>query len=156
MRKTLNLAMIFLLSFAMMSSTCSSDDDGGDTSNAAEIIAIENTAESGNWTITYYYDTDTDETSDYDGYAFTFSPDGTLTATNGVNTYNGSWSVTDDSSSSSSSDDDIDFNIFFASPPDFEELSDDWDIVRYSTSKIELIDVSGGGSGTDYLTFEKL
>jgi hypothetical protein len=54
-----------------------------------------------------------------------------------------------------SSSDDLDFNISFASPPDFEELSDDWDFISQSSSKIELIDVSGGNGGTDYLTFEK-
>ena len=56
--------------------------------------------------------------------------------------------------SSSSSDDDH-FVVFFASPPDFADLSDDWSIVSVSTTKIELIDVSGGNGGTDYLTFEK-
>ncbi len=38
---------------------------------------------------------------------------------------------------------------------DFEELSDDWDIISHSSTKIELIDISGGNGGTDYLTFEK-
>ena len=50
---------------------------------------------------------------------------------------------------------DIDFNIFFASPVDFSELSEDWDIIMNSSSKIELMHVSGGNGGTDLLTFEK-
>ena len=50
---------------------------------------------------------------------------------------------------------DIDFNIFFASPADFSELSEDWDIITNSSSKIELMHVSGGNGGTDLLTFEK-
>ena len=50
---------------------------------------------------------------------------------------------------------DIDFNIFFASPVDFSELSEDWDIITNSSSKIELMHVSGGNGGTDLLTFEK-
>lgn len=50
---------------------------------------------------------------------------------------------------------DIDFNIFFSSPADFAELSEDWDIISHSTSKIELKHVSGGNGGTDLLTFEK-
>ena len=48
----------------------------------------------------------------------------------------------------------IDFNIFFASPEDFNELSDDWNIISYSATKIELIDESGDGE-IDLLTFEK-
>jgi hypothetical protein len=38
---------------------------------------------------------------------------------------------------------------------DFEDLNDDWDIISRSSTKIELIDISGGNGGTDYLTFEK-
>lgn len=47
------------------------------------------------------------------------------------------------------------FNVFFANPSNFNELSENWDIVSYSNSKIELIHVSGGNGGTDVLTFEK-
>lgn len=54
-----------------------------------------------------------------------------------------------------SSSGDIDFNIFFASPVDFSELTEDWDIITNSSSKIELMHVSGGNGGTDLLTFEK-
>ena len=49
----------------------------------------------------------------------------------------------------------IDFNIFFASPADFAELSEDWNIVSFSANKIELIHESGGDGDTDLLTFEK-
>lgn len=155
MKKSFNLGMLLMLTFALMSGACSSSDDNSSPNNNDAIIqAVENTAESGNWMITYYFD-DTDETSDYAGFTFNFSASGSLTATNGVDTYNGTWSVTDSSSGSSSSSDDVDFNIFFAAPPDFQELSDDWDIIQYSSNKIELIDVSGGNGGTDYLTFEK-
>lgn len=49
----------------------------------------------------------------------------------------------------------IDFNIFFASPEDFNELSEDWNIVSYSNTKIELIHISGGDGETDLLTLEK-
>lgn len=56
---------------------------------------------------------------------------------------------------SGSSSGEVDFNIFFASPADFAELTEDWNIISYSASKIELIHVSGGNGGTDLLTFEK-
>ncbi|NNL15439.1 MAG: hypothetical protein HKO81_02205 [Flavobacteriaceae bacterium] len=145
-----------MLTISLMSMQCSEDDENSPIDNTAEIQNIVNTAESGNWVVTYFFDADSDETSDYAGYEFTFGANGVLTASNGTNSYTGIWSVTDDSSSDdSSSNDDIDFNIMFVSPPDFEELSDDWDIVSYSSTKIELIDDSGGNEGTDYLTFEK-
>ena len=49
----------------------------------------------------------------------------------------------------------IDFNIFFAAPEDFNELSEDWNIISFSENTIELIHESGGNGGTDLLTFEK-
>lgn len=148
---------LFMLSISLMSTTCSSDDDGPSNSNAAIISAIENAAEGSGWTITLFFDTDSDETSDFNGYEFSFNTDGSLVATNGTNSITGNWSVTDDSNSNddSSDDDDIDFNINFTSPADFNELSDDWDVVSYTSTKIELRDVSGGNGGTDLLTFER-
>ncbi|MCX2720333.1 hypothetical protein [Lentiprolixibacter aurantiacus] len=49
----------------------------------------------------------------------------------------------------------IDFNIFFAAPEDFAELTEDWNIISYSATKIELKHVSGGDGDIDLLTFEK-
>ena len=140
-----------------MSTTCSSDDDDGSPNdNSQHIVEIESTAQSGTWRITNFNDSGQDETSDFNGYDFSFNNDGSLVATNGSNTMTGTWSVTDDSSSSSD-DDDIDFNIFFSVPDsnDFEDLNDDWDVVSTSATRIELIDISGGNGGTDRLTFEK-
>lgn len=160
MKKVFNLGLLLMLSFSLMSSMCSSDDDGGSTNsnNSQQIAQIENTAESGTWRITNFNDSGQDETSDFNGYNFSFNSDGTLVATNGSNTVNGTWSVTDDSNSNddSSSNDDIDFNIFFPVPDsnNFEDLNDDWDIISTSSTKIELIDISGGNGGTDMLTFE--
>lgn len=158
MKKGVFYSFLLMLSFSLISSTCSSDDDGGNNDNSQEIIQIENTAESGDWIISSYIDSGQDETNDFNGYTFTFSANGTLTATNGTTTYTGSWSVTDSNSSDdSSNDDDIDFNISFPVPDtdDFEDLNDDWEIVTYSDTTISLIDISGGNGGTDTLVFQK-
>lgn len=150
------LMLVVLLSSTLFSAMCSSDDDSDSNNNQNEINQIENNVESGDWVITYFYDTDQEETSDYNGYIFDFASNGVLTASNGTNTYAGTWSVTDSNSNDdSSSDDDLDFNIFFSSPEDFAELSDDWDIISTSSTQIQLIDISGGNGGTDYLTFTK-
>lgn len=154
MKTKLNLGIFFLMSITLLSTSCSSDNDNSPDDNSAQIEDISNIAESGDWIITYFYDTDSEETSDYNGYTFIFENSGTLIASNGTNIYTGTWSVTD-SNSNDDSNDDLDFNIFFASPPDFEELSDDWEIITYNSSKIELTDVSGGNGGIDFLTFEK-
>lgn len=160
MKKVFNLGLLLMLSFSLMSSTCSSDDDDGSpNNNSLQIAEIENTAESGTWRITSFIDSGQDETSDFTGYEFTFNSNGSLVATNGSNTINGTWSVTNDSGSddSSNDDNDIDFNILFPvnDSNNFEDLNDDWDITSVSSTKIELIDISGGNGGTDLLTFEK-
>ena len=110
----------------------------------------------GEWKITFYADSDEDDTSDYNGYVFTFNADGTLGATNGNTSLSGAWSITDSENSDDESASDVDFNIFFASPDIFEELANDWDILKYTGSKIELWDVDVDDGSTDYLTFEKI
>ncbi len=133
--------------------TCNnSDDDSSDTNDTpSEVIS---TVQNGSWRITSFIDSGRDETHHFTGYQFTFGSNDVLTATNGSITYTGTWRVTSSSSSSSSSND-LDFDIFFNLNNDFEDLSDDWDIVSRSATRLELVDVSGGNGGTDYLTFER-
>ncbi len=147
---SLVIAMLFVLT---TSSMCSSDDDNPNptVNNPADVINIVN---NGTWRITYYYDTDHEETTNFNGYNFTFGASNALTTSNGTNNYSGTWSVTD-SNINDDSISDIDFNIAFSSPAQFEELTDDWEIIEKSTTVIKLKDVSGGNGGTDYLTFTK-
>lgn len=143
------IAIIFLM--FIVSIACSSDDDS--PSNDSTKSDIENIVKDQTWIVSQYLDDNEDETHHYNGYEFTFFSDGTLRATNGPNTYMGTWRVTDDDDNSQSS---YDFVIFFSGPEDFEELSDDWDIISYNSNTIQLFDVSGGDGTTDYLTFTKL
>lgn len=161
MKTRKNIIGLLLLGFFAIVA-CSKDKTDPEPTNQTSADQVEEIAESGSWEITYFFDSDTDETSDFAGYDFTFNTDGSLVATNGNTTVTGTWSVEDDSSNSNSDDDgdstdDDDFNIFFPVPEtnDFEDLNDDWDIISVTDNKIELIDVSGGNGGTDYLTFEK-
>ena len=157
MIKSLNQVLLLMFSLAMMSTSCSSDDDSS-SNNSQQIAEIEGIAQSGAWRITNFVDSGQNETADFNGYDFNFNSDGSLVASNGTTTLTGSWSVTDDDSSSDdSNDDDIDFNIFFPVPEsnDFEDLNDDWDVISTSSTRIELIDISGGNGGTDFLTFER-
>ncbi|MCL6266577.1 hypothetical protein [Flagellimonas myxillae] len=291
---------IFKLTFvslAALAIACTNDSESDEMANLAQLQAdveeISNAAMAGPWTITNFVDSGTNETSDFEGYGFSFNEDGSLVADNGSVTITGTWSVTIDDDSDDDSDDDnsseddgdddcdsctvdqltevltacedwfvdklerndtdlegnftgydfnftadgtvtvtsgmdsfsgtweasgsgnniqvvlsisdlsdipdtwtlheielengeskvdlringedrlrfkngctignfnggqttgeIDFNIFFATPEDFNELSEDWNIVSYSVTKIELIDESSDGE-TDLLTFER-
>jgi hypothetical protein len=142
---------MFLMTIMIVTS-CSSEDNGGIIIDTANIQQISETAKSGTWRITSFIDSGKNETAHFVGYDFTFNDNGTITASNGSNSINGTWSVSNGSSSNSSN---IDFDIAFASPNNFEELSEDWDIISISNAKIDLIHISGGNGGTDTLTFEK-
>lgn len=159
MKKEFLYRIALVLSFSLVVS-CSTDDDNNSTNNSVQIAQVENIAETGTWRVTNFNDSGQDETNDFNGYVFTFSSNGILTATNGTTSYTGTWSVTGDDSSDddgSSGNDDLDFNISFPVPDtdDFADLNDDWDIVSYSDTTINLIDVSGGNGETDLLTFQR-
>jgi len=144
--KILKLTLTITLIMAMVS--CNDDDDSTNSTSA-----VENVVKTGTWKITRFEDSGSNETASFSGYDFVFDANGTLTATDGSNLVVGTWSVTEDKSADDSSHD-MDFNINFNNNT-FEELSEDWHFVSHNASKIELIHVSGGNGGTDYLTFER-
>ena len=135
-------------------SSCTDEDDTV-VNNSVDPTPVINVVNNGTWRITFYEDSSVDETSNFTGYNFSFGAGNVLTATNGTNTYSGTWSVTSDNSLDDSPSNDLDFNIAFAAPANFTDLTDDWNIISYTATKIQLIHVSGGGGGTDYVTFEK-
>ncbi|MEA1785850.1 hypothetical protein U1E44_07090 [Arenibacter sp. GZD96] len=157
MKKTLVVPALFFVSLLSMISCDSSSDSENDQITSTDINAIRSSVVNGDWRITFFFDTDKEETTNFTNFIFSFNDDGTLVATNGNQTVSGVWSVTDSNSSDDDnpSSSDVDFNIFFATPSNFEELSEDWDILEFSATTIKLTHVSGGNGGTDFLTFEK-
>lgn len=153
--KKLNVLLMGMVALGVLS--CSGDDSPSTTNTNGNVTEVVNIAKAGTWKITSFVEDGKDETQHFAGYAFTFGANNVLTAVGGVATYNGTWSVTkDNSSDDDNSTSDVDFNIGFLSPETFTDLSDDWDIMEKTSTKIKLIDVSGGNGGTDYLTFEKI
>lgn len=142
-------ALFLMAGFSMVA--CTKDND---PNTELTIGQMQDTMESGAWIITLFEESGKDETNHFSGYEFTFGADGKLFADNGLNSYEGTWSITDGNSNDDSQSD-LHFNIFFNLSNDFEDLNDDWDVLSNSEVRIELIDVSGGNGGTDYLTLEK-
>jgi len=150
----IGIVLIIVLLF-LFTSSCKKDEDN---SNDKNISTLENTVQDGVWIITKFIDSGDSEIHHFNGYIFTFKSNGVLLASKNSEVITGSWSITDDDSDDDSSDDsidDLDFNILFTSPENFQDISDDWDVISNSKNRVELIDVSGGNGGTDYLTFEK-
>jgi hypothetical protein len=117
---------------------------GGGNTNAF----IENLV-NGSWYVNLLDDDGNDETCDYVDYEFVYNINGSVTATSPSNTKSGFWTVTD---SGSGLDLVLNFEIDNQDDP-FEDLNDDWDVTDYDTQLIQLMDISGGNGGTDYLNF---
>ncbi|PVW13400.1 hypothetical protein DDV96_13625 [Marixanthomonas spongiae] len=122
---------------------CASGDGDGVPSD------FETNLTSGSWFVTYFYDDDDDDTSDFAGYEFTFATDNTAQATNGSNTVNGNWNLTNSTIP--------DLELYFGENDPFEELDEDWDIIEATSEIIKLKHVSDDDDGdeVEFLTFER-
>ncbi len=117
---------------------------GGGTAQAL-IDALQD----GQWFVSEYLDDGINGTAPYNGYTLTFNAGGNVVASNGANTFNGTWAVT-------SPGGDLDLTLDFGTQIPFDEFNDDWDVLNFSNTIVELEDVSGGGGGTDNLTLQKV
>jgi hypothetical protein len=146
MNKLFSIAASAIILIATASSCNKSNDS---TSSTNQVTVLTQTAQQGKWKVTYYNDNGTVKTSTYSGYEFQFNSNGTVTATKAATTVSGTWhSGTDDSK--------LKLYLDFGIVNPFQELNDDWHVTQQSSTIITLEDVSGGGGGTDYLTFEKI
>lgn len=125
---------------------CDDDNSGGGSGGSGNPTFTE-ILTTGTWYISYYYEDDNNETSDFNGYSFTFNTNGTSTATRNSVVTNGTWSTFVDSGQNKL---DLIFNGI-----ELDEIEDDWRIIEFSNTQIRLKDVSGGDGSTDYLTFTK-
>ena len=152
------LAKILPFLFLSFLFSCETTDDAPTEIASVDIEEIRAIATSGTWMVAKYEEDGIDETSNFSGYGFSFDSDGVLNVSNQSTSLSGAWSIRSDSDSSdndSSNENDVDFNIFFTSPNDFEEISEDWEIVSYSSARIELKHISKGDGSVDVLVFEK-
>ena len=152
MKKKVFYGFLGLLSIGLALS-CSNDEDDNPLDPMQAIPEIENAVIQGDWIISSYVDSGVDETSDYNGYTFTFTSDGIVSASSTAEMLTGAWTVEMDDSS----DSDVDFTLFFgvADTHDFDDLNDDWDVVSYTSTMISLRDVSGGSGEIDTLIFTR-
>ncbi|HEY6435961.1 MAG TPA: hypothetical protein VIY47_05185, partial [Ignavibacteriaceae bacterium] len=125
--------------------SCKKDDN---STSSISTTTVTNTIVSGTWKITYYWDTDHEETASFSGYNFAFGSGNILTATKTSSSVTGTWTTLLD-------DSEIKLVLGFSTPTSFIEISDDWHVIERTDTRIKLQHISGGNGGTDYLTFEK-
>ncbi|MBW7912612.1 MAG: hypothetical protein H3C54_02660 [Taibaiella sp.] len=101
---------------------------GGSNNSISETVA------SGKWSVSYFYDKDKEETSDYSGYSFEFKTDKTLSATRSGTTTTGTWNET--------TDDGLPRLVIMLNTTDdkLTELNDDWVIESKTDTQIKLKD----------------
>ena len=117
--------------------------DGGNNGDDLEAILTD-----GLWIVASYTEDADDQTADYAGYELDFNMNGTVVASNGSNTNNGTWAVLSGGNQ---------IALDFGTDLPFGEFNDDdWDVISVSSTEVVIQDVSGGGGGTDTLTLQKL
>lgn len=144
------IATIFALALMVAFSSCSKKNDNNvnpsDNGSKSQMVT-------GQWLVSYYFDSGKDETGNYNGYTFVLDDNGTLTATNGSSSFTGKWWI-----GSAGSDDDNSsnrFNIQISGNKAMEDITDDWRIVSLSDSNIQLEDDSNSGASIEKLHFAR-
>lgn len=131
------------LTILLLMSGCKKNSDST-TSNS-----LQTNIQSSIWKITNYNNNGADQTSDFNGYSFTFKSGNLISATYSNGSANGSWSIgTDDSKQK--------LIISFPNSSPLDELNEDWEVLAQNSSIIQLKHVSGGNGGIQLLTFEKI
>ncbi|MBO0343343.1 MAG: hypothetical protein VX798_13565 [Bacteroidota bacterium] len=120
-----------------------------DSANDGDVTEIRNIAMGGPWNVALYQEGEVDMTASYAGMDFDFSTMYQIeVSVNADPIANGLWRVLRDS------DEGLKFYINFDTGDDLADLTDDWQIVSVTATRIELKDVSDDGS-VDTLVFEK-
>ena len=138
MKKIQKLIMLSLLFSASFTTACHKSGNN----NASTLTP-------GAWKITYFF-SQQDETSNYQGYVFDFESNGGLSASKGVQIWQGAWSAGLDDSQ-----DKLLIAFSGGAPSALLELQEDWHIIKMDDGFMHLEHTSGGNGHTEVLHFER-
>ncbi|MFS4418055.1 hypothetical protein [Maribacter sp. 2307ULW6-5] len=104
----------------------------GTESNSGDALSDTLTAANAVWTVSSFVDEGDNETASFNGFELTFSTTGSLSAQNGNNTTNGTWS---------SRKNGAELEMDFDTENILDELDEDWKVVSVSATEIRLEDI---------------
>ncbi len=113
------------------------------------IFTVREVIVAGTWEVASFVSDESDQTSEYRGYVFYFSVDGTLVVTNDANQSNGTWSESFDGDKHILSFD-------FGSEAPLYEFNDDWKVIQFSELVVQLGDTNDSPQSEDSLVFKKI
>ena len=122
---------------------CNNNLDDGD------VVEIRNVMLEGEWAIASYLENEMDMTESFGGYSIGFMDDYQMSLLEGGDSFaNGLWRVIRDS------DDQLKVILNFGDNMPFDELTDDWQVLSITDTRLELKHISGDDS-VDILVLEK-
>ncbi|SHN37751.1 lipocalin family protein [Chitinophaga sp. CF418] len=132
--------LAMLLSACMLS--CSNDDK-----NATPTVDT-GAPTTGTWRVTLFSERGNNETSDFNGYIFTFDSNGAALASLSSTNRHGTWSI-----NSSATEFNLDFGAKSDANKPLGELTDDWKIISITSTEIKLKD--DNDASDEFLTFNQ-
>lgn len=126
---------------------CDEDDDNDFNDDDVDDSDFVSMLTNGNWMVESFVDGDENQTSDFEGYAFTFNTDHSVEAVKASTTITGVWTTSGDSG-------EIELLLEMSSTDPFDDISEDWTVITFSASAIRL--ENGDDDNKRILVFKKL
>jgi hypothetical protein len=141
-----------IICFSILSLVLSSCE-GSDEIPLLNELTVTNRMTSGTWKITRLVHQNTTKTADYNGVTFDFDAISVIVNNTGTLPVAGGWGVTDEGFEGSP---ELVFTMALTSvEPRFITISEDWDIIESTSTRLQLQDENLESNTIDYLTFEK-
>lgn len=135
--------LFFIPLLAVMLFSCTNSDTTSDP--AADVAAQTQMVMKNDWVVSYYLDSGKDETSDFNGYRFSFNANGSFLATLSTQSFTGSWALLQGSSSpddsGNNSDDHLSkLTIAISGNKQMDDLNHKWLVDKITETEIWLRD----------------
>lgn len=128
--------------------SCEKEDEKNNNINTqVNLEQLRNTIITSQWQISQFTKNGTDETANYSAYRLEFADEDIITISNDTSSNTGFWDLERNESG-------VDFELNFDNQPELQEFDEDWNLVDYSSTLIEL--KKEDSVAVDYFTLDKV